>query len=67
MNKKRIEFIDLAKGVCILLVIMTHTDMNVDFPGFQAMRMPLYFICLVCFSKIMGDFCNYSAYTLNSY
>lgn len=31
--KKRIEFIDLAKGICILLVIMTHTDVNVDFPG----------------------------------
>lgn len=32
-TKKRIEFIDLAKGVCILLVIMMHTDVNVDFPG----------------------------------
>lgn len=31
-TKKRIEFIDLAKGVCILLVIMMHTDVNVDFP-----------------------------------
>ena len=37
-TKKRIEFIDLAKGVCILLVIMMHTDVNVDFPGLRGMR-----------------------------
>lgn len=50
-TKKRIEFIDLAKGVCILLVIMMHTDVNVDFPG---LRFTLF--CQACFSKIMEDF-----------
>lgn len=56
--KKRIEFIDLAKGVCILLVIMIHTDVNVDFPGLQAMRMPLYFILSGLFFKDYGGFFN---------
>lgn len=56
--KQRIEFIDLAKGVCILLVIMTHTDMNVNFPGLQAMRMPLYFILSGLFFKDYGGLCN---------
>lgn len=56
--KKRIEFIDLAKGICILLVIMTHTDVNVDFPGIQAMRMPLYFVLSGLFFKDYGGFLN---------
>ena len=32
MNKsdKRIEFIDLAKGVCIILIILGHTGIAVD-------------------------------------
>ena len=57
-TKKRIEFIDLAKGVCILLVIMMHTDVNVDFPGLQGMRMPLYFILSGLFFKDYGGFLN---------
>ena len=55
-TKKRIEFIDLAKGVCILLVIMMHTDVNVDFPGLRGMRMPLYFILSGLFFKDYGGF-----------
>lgn len=57
-TKKRIEFIDLAKGVCILLVIMMHTDVNVDFPGLRGMRMPLYFILSGLFFKDYGGFLN---------
>ena len=56
-TKKRIEFIDLAKGVCILLVIMMHTDVNVDFPGLRGMRMPLYFI-------LSGLFFNLASYSI---
>ena len=57
-TKKRIEFIDLAKGVCILLVIMMHTDVNVDFPGLRGMRMPLYFILSGLFFKDYVGFLN---------
>ena len=41
-GKKRIEFIDLAKGVCILLIILGHCGVAVDYPGLTAMRTPLY-------------------------
>ena len=59
-TKKRIEFIDLAKGVCILLVIMMHTDVNVDFPGLRGMRMPLYFILSGLFFKDYGGSVSYT-------
>lgn len=49
--KQRIEFIDLAKGVCILLVIMTHTDMI--FQAFRLCVCPFILSCQVCFSKTM--------------
>ena len=48
----------MAKGVCILLVIMMHTDVNVDFPGLRGMRMPLYFILSGLFFKDYGGFLN---------
>ncbi|MBR3855631.1 MAG: hypothetical protein IKM65_05680 [Bacteroidaceae bacterium] len=41
-EKERIEFIDLAKGVCILLIIVGHSGVQVDYPGLSAMRTPLY-------------------------
>lgn len=54
MVKKRIEFIDLAKGICILLVVIGHTGAGVYLPGLQAMRMPLYFILSGLFFKDYG-------------
>lgn len=50
--KPRIEFIDLAKGVCILLVILFHC--KIYFPAAQAIRMPLYFILSGLFFKDYG-------------
>lgn len=41
-NAGRVEFIDLAKGVCILLVIVLHCCK--DMPNLAALRMPLYFM-----------------------
>lgn len=56
MNKsdKRIEFIDLAKGVCIILIILGHTGIAVDLPGLTAMRTPLYFALSGLFFKDYG-------------
>lgn len=51
--KKRIEFIDLAKGVCILMVIITHIT-YFEIPGLQTMRMPLYYILSGLFFKDYG-------------
>lgn len=55
---KRIEFIDLAKGVCILMVVMGHSGFPIDIPGWEIVRMPLYFILSGLFFKDYGSFMN---------
>lgn len=56
-KKPRIEFIDLAKGVCILLVVIFHSPrIDVTIPGVSALRMPLYFILSGLFFKTYGGF-----------
>lgn len=52
----RIEFIDLAKGVCILLVILVHCGINAALPCFNSIRMPLYFALSGMFFKTYGGF-----------
>lgn len=56
--KKRIEFIDLAKGICILLIIIGHSGVQVDYPGLSAMRTPLYLTLSGLFFKDYGSFMN---------
>ena len=58
VKKERIEFIDLAKGVCILLIIMGHCGINVDYPGLTVMRTPLYLTLSGLFFKDYGRFYN---------
>ena len=57
--KERIEYIDLAKGICILLVVLDHISNEGYFSAgkyplnevFEQMRMPLYFILSGLFFK----------------
>lgn len=56
--KNRIEFIDLAKGICILLIIVGHSGVEVDYPGLSAMRTPLYLTLSGLFFKDYGGFTN---------
>lgn len=49
----RIEFVDLAKGVCILLVVLYHV--GIEIPHFDVIRMPLYFIISGLFFKSYGS------------
>lgn len=51
---KRIEFIDLAKGVCIIMVVMGHCGCPLEIPGWTIVRMPLYFILSGLFFKDYG-------------
>lgn len=37
----RIEWIDLAKGICIILVVMLHAKVDIGF-SLSHFRMPLY-------------------------
>lgn len=64
-NKKRIPFIDLAKGICITLVVFYHSKgvlhCNYLTDSFlMSFRLPLYFFFLVCFLKIMTIFALFS-------
>lgn len=62
INKKpRIEYIDLAKGICITLVVCFHLtlfyDTSLPFDNFfKAFRMPLYFFLSGCFFKAYEGF-----------
>lgn len=51
---QRIDFIDLAKGVCIFLVVIGHCGIPINIPGFEIVRMPLYFILSGLFFKDYG-------------
>jgi len=55
-KKPRIDFIDLAKGFCIILVVLTHVDSHFNFHysgevGLKIFRMPLYFFLSGLFFK----------------
>ncbi len=40
----RYKFIDLAKGICILLVIMIHVGVPEYMPGLYAAKVPIFFV-----------------------
>lgn len=59
MMEQRIEFIDLAKGFCILLVVLVHVFGDTSGAFIEIMnvfRMPLYFILSGLFFKTYGGF-----------
>jgi fucose 4-O-acetylase-like acetyltransferase len=57
-DHKRIEWIDLAKGICIFLVVANHIFYyNCVF--LEQLRMPLYFILSGLFFKDYGGFCEF--------
>ncbi len=60
VDKPRIEFIDLAKGVCILLVILGHCNVDIHLPMLGAVRMPLYFILSGLFFKDYGGWLQFA-------
>lgn len=57
-GRQRIEFIDLAKGICILFVLLYHVGYTWYTPLVQAIRIPLYFILSGLFFKDYGDFAH---------
>lgn len=57
-EKKRIEFIDLAKGVCISLVVLHHC--HIEIPYLIYVRMPLYFILSGLFFKLYTGFFDFT-------
>lgn len=58
-NSKHIDYIDLTKGICILLVILHHSyALDFEIPGLKAVRMPLYFMLSGLFFKNYGSLKN---------
>lgn len=70
MTGQRIQFIDLAKGVCIILVVMFHIflfyeeEMPIPY-FFMAFRMPLYFCLSGMFFKSYGGFVRFMIHKTN--
>lgn len=56
--KPRIEFIDLAKGLCIFLVVMKHCGALPETAILSMLRMPLYFLLSGLFFKTYGGVKN---------
>ncbi len=67
LSKPRIEFIDLAKGVCIILVVLLHIvpllNDKLDFLSY--LRMPLYFCLSGLFFKDYGSLKNFTIRKVN--
>lgn len=63
VRRERIEYIDLAKGICILLVMILHlipaTTEYSDQIGLECLRMPLYFCLSGLFFKDYGGIKNF--------
>lgn len=55
----RIEFVDLAKGICILLVVAFHSGICKEIHILNSLRMPLYFILSGLFFKSYGSFYSF--------
>lgn len=55
MAKERIIFLDLAKGICMTLLVMFHCNVDYDFHGvFQHMWLPMFFFLSGSFFKDYG-------------
>ncbi|MBR3027489.1 MAG: acyltransferase [Bacteroidales bacterium] len=70
VNKPRIEYIDLAKGFCIILVVLRHLSnyytYELPYPVFfKAFRMPLYFFLSGCFFKAYEGFGGFTKRKIN--
>lgn len=70
VKHQRIVWIDTAKGICILLVVLQHTSiyLGVDYPfkrDFLTFRMPLYFILSGLFFKTYEGFYGFVKRKIN--
>jgi fucose 4-O-acetylase-like acetyltransferase len=65
-GKRRIQFIDLAKGVCIILVVLFHAKvLTPQTPLLSNLRMPLYFFLSGLFFKTYGSTANFVVKKVN--
>ena len=51
---QRIDFIDLAKGVCILLIVIGHCGVNINILGYNTTVMPAFYVLSGLLFKTYG-------------
>lgn len=56
MNNERIEYLDVAKGICMLLVVMIHTGVPEPIPHIYALKVVLFFMLSGYFFHDKMDF-----------
>lgn len=61
IQTKRIEYIDIAKGICILLLLLQHAhtyyrEVDVGEVYMVSFRVPLFFLLSGCFFKTYGNY-----------
>lgn len=71
VTPKRVDWVDTAKGICIILVIIHHVCqfLNVSYPlleVFKTFRMPLYFILSGLFFKTYGNIRHFLLKKINN-
>ncbi|MBQ6069876.1 MAG: acyltransferase family protein [Bacteroidales bacterium] len=69
-TKPRIAYLDLAKGLCISLVVLFHatTYFPIEMPAdhaLKSMRLPLYFFLSGCFFKPYSGFIDFLKHKTN--
>lgn len=67
-KKPRIEYVDLMKGICIIMVVAIHCDVmpdNVIHHLLSAFRIPLYFFLSGLFFKEYGGFSDFAVRKIN--
>lgn len=67
-EKKRIEFIDLAKGICIINIVLGHCGVGISYPrpGTFSLELPMFFILSGLFISTKGNFKDYLIKRINS-
>lgn len=64
MSNQRIQFLDLAKGICILLVIVLHCG-YIDIRSSNVLCMPLFFIVSGMFISVRSGFSSFVIKKIN--
>lgn len=63
LTQKRIEYIDLMKGICIILIILLHNQIHIPNDNIndilRNMRIPLYFCLSGLFFKEYNGFLDF--------
>lgn len=68
-EKKRIGYIDLMKGICIILIVLLHCDIKTPYEQLDIMlknvRIPLYFFLSGLFFKEYSSFLDFIVRKVN--